>query len=223
MDYLDWTTYIAGGALGLLTLGAGFSRLSGAVERDIAPIWQLGFIVAGGVFAASLIGGWIFPIVTTVYVANGSSLPRQVKLGDDVLCLPAKSYQGFVWRLFAPESVTVEGPGPEAHYHIGKGTWFINTARTTISADMYTNTESVVFGALDSSTSGAIHVDSRYGRPLRMFSQSSFDRVYSADGDIFERSTSGPCPKSASAATSATNANAAGTGLSNAERQAEDR
>ena len=201
MDYLDWITYGAGGALGVLTGILALSRLSGSAERDIAPIWQSGFILSSGILALALVLGWIFPITTVVYVANGGEAPRQVRMGDEVLCLPAKSFENFAWRFSPPDAVVVGGePNREERYPVGKGTWFINTAPIPVSADMYYGSDSVVFDALNASSSGVIRVDSRYGRPFRMFSQSGFDRVYSTDGDILRRSIDGPCTTRRSAA-----------------------
>ncbi len=199
MDYLDWTRDIAGAALGLLTIGVGLSRLSGARERDVSLLWRLALILSAGALAASLVFNWVFPVETTVYLANASDRPREVRLGDDVVCLPGKSFDDFRWRLSAPDEVVVGEEGRETRYPIGKGTWFINTATALVSADMYIG-ESVAFDAVTARGSGAIRVDSHYGRPLRMFSQSSFDRVYSMDGDVIERSDKGPCPKTAVAA-----------------------
>lgn len=200
MDYVDWATDIAGGALALLIIVAGFSRLSGSVERDISPLWRLGFIASGGTLATALVFGWIFPAETIVYVANGSGVPRQVRIGDEVICLPGKSYQDFTWRLSPPDAVVVGGAEREQRYAIGKGSWFINTAPATVSADMYTDSAGIAFDAFTYKTSGAIRIDSHYGRPMRMFSQSSFNRVYSMDGDVMRRSASGPCANSAVAA-----------------------
>jgi len=194
MDYLDWIIYGSGAALGLLTIGLGYSRLSGSVERDISPLTQLVFIVCGAALALALVFGWIFPVRTVVYLANGGNTPRQVKVGDDILCLPGKSFEDFSWRLDSPDAVIVGGGKErETRYPIGKGTWFINTAPTLVSADMYAGANSVAFDAFNSTSAGAFRIDSHYGRPFRMFTQSSFYRVYSADGDMVERITSGPC------------------------------
>lgn len=203
MDYLDWITDGAGGALGLLSLGLGLSRLSGSVERDITPLWQLAFIAAGAGLAAALILGWIFPVEVTIYLANAGDAPRQVRMGDETRCLPGKSYDDFSWRLSPPDVVLVGGRGRETRYEISKGTWLINTAPATVSADMYDTAGMVDFDALNAHAAGAIRINSHFGRPLRMFSQSSFDRVYSVDGDVLQRSTSGPCPDSTAARRSA--------------------
>lgn len=197
MDILDWVTYVAGGAFGLLTLGLGLSRVTAFAERDIAPVWWLGFIVFGAVLAVSLIGDWLFPIEVTIYVANGGDKARQVQIGSETVCLPPKSYDGFSWRIGLPDSVIVEGdPGkPEVRFPVGNGTWFINVSPETVTADMYDHaSDSIDFGGLFAQPqSGPLRVNAHYGRPFRMFTQSSLDRAYDPNGDIRQQSRSGPC------------------------------
>lgn len=200
MDVVDWVMYVSGGAFGLLTLGLGLSRLSAFTERDINPIWWLGFIVFGGLLALSLIVDWMIPIRTTIYLANGSKIAREVHIDNRVLCLPAKSYDDFRWRIDSPSTVTVIGKDGQNNiaYKITTGTWFINTSPVFVSADMYDRRSPTIdYDALAAASSGAMHVDGRYGKPFRMFSQSSFDRVYSASGDVLQDSDSGPCPDKA--------------------------
>ncbi len=73
----------------------------------------------------------------------------------------------------------------DVSYPLSKGTWFINTAPATVSADLYdSKTTSVDTEAVLAHASGVTRIDSRYGKPYRMYSQSSFDRVYSTQGDI---------------------------------------
>jgi hypothetical protein len=194
MDLLDWVTYIAGGGLVFLTGALGFLYLSGAAERDITPLWGLGFVVCGVILGGSLVWDRLFPIDTIVYVANGGTTPRQVRIGDEVRCLPGKSYDDFRWRFGAPDAVIVGAGAGNARYPIGKGTWFINTAPQPVSADMYYGSDRIDNDAVTANSSGAIHIDSHYGRPVRMFSQLNFDRVYGVAGDVVQRSDSGACP-----------------------------
>jgi hypothetical protein len=198
MDILDWVMYAAGTAFGLLTLGLGLSRASAFTERDVNPLWWLGFIVFGAILAVSLIVDWILPVETTIYLANGGTTAREVLFDDRPICLPAKSYDDFRWRLGTPNTVTVVGDAEQkAHrYKIEKGTWFINTSEVMVSADMYSDdATSIAYDALSSPSNGVMHVGGRLGRPFRMFSQSSLDRIYSPSGDIVRRSSSGPCAK----------------------------
>ena len=196
MDIVNWVMYVAGGAFGLLTLGMGFSRLSAFTERDINPMWWLGFILSGGVLAIALIVDWFFPVSTIIYLANGSDTAHEVHIDDRIVCIPAKSYDALEWRIEQPTHVTVvgaQGTRDEA-YRVVKGTWFINVSPATVSADMYSDDNmSINFDALFTRSNMAVHLDGRYGKPFRMFSQSSFDRIYSPEGDIQKGSQSGPC------------------------------
>lgn len=199
MDWLDWIMYGAGGAFGLLTLRLGFSRISGFAERDVEPIWLLAFVVLGAVLLASLVTDWAFPIRLTVYLVNGGEVRQQVMLGDQVVCLPPKSYDDFVWRFGGPDRVIVGAGGgggrPPLRFPIGKGTWFINTSPETVTADMYDrSSDSVDFGSVSAQVgNGPFRISTRYGRPFRMFSQSSLERAYQREGDIKHASSDGPC------------------------------
>lgn len=197
MDILDWVMYVSGGGFGLLTLGLGLSRVTAFAERDIAPIWWIGFIVFGGVLAVSLIGDWFFPIEVTIYVANGGDVARQIQIDSQTICIPAKSYDRFSWRIRLPDSVILDGgrDQPQTKFEVGKGTWFINASPETVTADMYDRaSNSIDFGGLFARPeSGPLRVNARYGRPFRMFTQSSLDRAYDPNGDIKRLSRSGPC------------------------------
>jgi hypothetical protein len=172
------------------------SRASAFTERDINPVWWGGFIVSGAVLAITLIVDWIFPIDTTVYLVNGSTHAREVLIDSRAVCMPPKSYDRFQWRVSPPDQVTVVGENGDHSgvFKISKGTWLINASSTVVSADMYDSRGPAIdYDALSSPARAVMRVDGRYGKPFRMFSQSSFDRVYSADGDVLERSISGPC------------------------------
>ena len=199
MDWLDWIVRGAGGLFGLLTLAFGMSRATAFTERDVAPIWWALFTVVGAIWATALVASWLVPIDTTVYLTNGSDEARAALLGNREVCIPGKAYDGFTWRLGAPESVTVVEGGKQQRYAIGKGTWFINLSSTVVTADMYESGLSVAYDAVFASNVQAFKINSRYGRPFRMFSQLPMDRIYSADGDIEHASTEGPCPRPAPA------------------------
>jgi hypothetical protein len=196
MDWLDWIVRGTGLTFGLLIVAFGFSRVSSFAERDISPLWWFVFSLVGPVWVIALVAGWVLPIATTVYLANGSKEPLPARIGKDQICIPAKSYDGFSWRLSTPETVIVGGgeSGPEQSYSVGKGTWFINLSPIIVTADMYESSGSIILDALLSDQQGAIHVNSRLGRPSRMFSQSPLDRFYSPEGDIVRDSVAGPCP-----------------------------
>ncbi|HEY1722298.1 MAG TPA: hypothetical protein VGG27_13730 [Magnetospirillaceae bacterium] len=195
MDFIDWIMYLSGGAFGLLTLGLGLSRASAFTERDVNPVWWLGFIVFGGLLAGTLIIDWIVPIETTIYLANGSDIAHEVVIGGETICLPGKSYDSFHWRLDSPTQITIRSENNERdQYPIGKGTWLINTSTILVSADMYQEDGmGISYDAMTAQSRGAIHVSSNLGKPFRMFSQSSFDRVYDPSGDVQRRSHTGPC------------------------------
>lgn len=197
MDALDWIVRGAGGMFALLTVALGISRATSVVDRDVSPAWWAGFIVVGAIWIASLIADWTFPIQTTVYLANGSKDAQTAYLGDAVVCLPAKSYDDFNWRFGAPAEVRIGANGaPEQEtYRIGKGTWLINVAHSTVTIDMFSSASPEIdYDAMAATRPGSIRVNSKYGRPFRMFSQLPLDRIYSPDGDVVERSRSGPCP-----------------------------
>jgi len=196
MDLLVWIMRAAGGLFALLTLGLAYSRVSSVTERDVNPVWWLAFIVLGAISAVCLVIDWAFPISVTVMLANGGDAPRQARVGDRTICLPAKSYDDLTWRFSVPDAVFVGGNGAaEQRFAIGKGTWLINTSPVTVTADMYERGgEAVDFDALFAQSTGAIKVSAQYGRPFRMFSQAPIDRVYVADGDVRRRSIDGPCP-----------------------------
>lgn len=197
MDILDWVAYVSGSAFGLLTLGLGLSRVTAFAERDIQPVWWLAFIVVGAIWAVSLIGDWLFPIDMTVFVANGGSVARQLRIGDQVTCLPAESYEEFTWRFGAPDSLIIEDMRnhSESRFKIGKGTWFVNASPETVTADMYDReADSIDFGGLFAQPeSGPIRVNAHYGQPFRMFTQSSLDRAYDPNGNVRRLSRAGPC------------------------------
>jgi len=196
MDWLDWVVRVAGATFGLLTLAFGFSRVSAFTERDVSALWWLGFAVVGIVWAIAQIADWTMPITTTVYLANGGNEPLPARIGGDQICIPGKSYDGFSWRLGAPDTVTAGGEASESEhrYTIGKGTWFINLSPTIVTADMYEDSGSIGFDALFSDRQGAIRVSPKLGRPFRMFSQSPLDRVYAPNGDVMRDSIDGSCP-----------------------------
>jgi hypothetical protein len=197
MDWLDWIVRVAGGSFGLLTLAFGFSRISNFTERDVAPIWWLAFIFIGTVWAVSLAANWMLPVSTTVYLANGSDHATAARIDGDIICIPGKSYDGFSYRLRVPKLVVVvsSAAGPEQRYPVGKGTWLINTSSEIVTADMYEpSSNSIEFDALMSNRQGVLHINSRFGRPFRMFSQAPLDRAYTASGDVVPRSIDGPCP-----------------------------
>ncbi len=196
MDFVDWIMYVSGGAFGLLTLGLALSRASAFTERDINPIWWIAFIVFGGLLAVTLIADLVVPVDTIIYLTNGSNDAREVLIDSRAICMPPKSYDRFQWRLGRPDKVTVVGANGDRGgvYKVDKGTWLINASSVSVYADMYAEGGNAIdYDALAAPQRSAVHVDGRYGKPFRMFSQSQFDRVYSAGGDIVEGSRSGPC------------------------------
>lgn len=196
MDWLDWVVRGAGGIFALLTLAFGFSRVSSFAERDVSGLWWVLFGALGIIWGIAQIADWTLPVTTTIYLANGGNESRSAQLGARSICVPALSYDGFSWRIDAPDVVTVTASGsePEHRYPIAKGTWFINLSPIIVTADMYESSGSIDFDALFSDHQGVIHVSSRLGRPFRMFSQSPLDRIYSPSGDIAQSSVAGPCP-----------------------------
>ncbi len=198
MDTLDWIARGSGVSFGLLLLALGATRLNPAGGAgDISPVWQVLLAIAGGIWAVTLIADWLFPVTTTVYIANASAGSYDVRLADgSETCLGAKLYWGRSWRLWPPNSLAVleVGSGRIERFQIGKGTWFINVSSVPVSADMHDNaTDSIDFDALLALKPEVVHLSNSIGRPFRLFSQLPMDRIYTPDGDVTQSWSSGRC------------------------------
>ncbi len=198
-DALDWA--IAG--LGCLTLAlllwhciVGFNLLEpGAYWSGEGRVAAIAFAL----WSVLVMANWLWPVRSTVYVVNNDYDSLDVVAGGQDICLPSKSYRGFVWRSSVPREIMVydRRTGEETRFPVGPGIWLVNGAHANITADFLADsggsaaamqTDVVALGGKQT-----LRVALRGGSSIHFYSAMPLDRIFSVGGDMAARHSAGPC------------------------------
>jgi hypothetical protein len=198
MDDLDWIVRGVGViACGLLVVHA-VRRLNPVDTADTSLAWQLFRLLSLVLWLILLAADHHWPIRTAVYIVNSGDAGIDISVGRSAFCLPGKSYRVLTWRWAVPPQFEAkDGPkGGPVPYRIEAGTWIVNVASTTVSADFLDRNDflaPIKPDFLSLGGGGRIRVSLRSGRPYRLYSELPLDRAFTTDGDIAERWHDGRC------------------------------